>query len=213
MVALAGDASQDKQNLDLYWDPAMAATLETWGEKNVWREIQFIMLNSEGRVLDVACGTGKTMEIVANVGADVHGCDISDFLIQKAVERGIAENKLTVCDATRMPYPDNHFNYAYSIGSLEHFTENGIAAFLGECHRVAARASFHMIPVSRSGRDEGWIKTDQSYFNNSVEWWLKKYKSIYGRVYVLESSWEDRISTGKWFMCFKNKTDHGPVVR
>jgi hypothetical protein len=61
-----------------------------------------------------------------------------------------------------------------------------------------------MIPVSRSGKDEGWIKTLQSYYNNSVDWWLKKYKSSYQSVFVIDSSWEDDISVGKWFICIKN---------
>ena len=62
-----------------------------------------------------------------------------------------------------MPYKNNSFDYAYSIGSLEHFTEIGITEFVTECHRVTSKISYHMIPVSRSGNDEGWIKTYQVF--------------------------------------------------
>ena len=48
----------------------------------------------------------------------------------KAVERGIPIEKLKVCDATELPYEDDYFNYSYSIGSLEHFTEDQIIKFL-----------------------------------------------------------------------------------
>jgi hypothetical protein len=61
----------------------------------------------------------------------------------------------------------------------------------------------HMIPVSRSGRDEGWLKTHQSFHNNSVDWWLARYRTAYDRVHVLESAWNDKISVGKWFLCTK----------
>jgi len=199
-----GSAASHFQDLDVYWNADMAMMLETWGEGNVWSEIQFLMVNCEGRVLDIACGTGKTMEVISKFPAlDVYGCDISDFLISKARERGIRSDHLVVCDATATDYPDNYFDYAYSIGSLEHFTEDGILKFISECYRITRKSSFHMIPVSRSGKDEGWIKRDQSYYNNSLNWWLNKYRTVYPNVYVLNSTWEDVISGGQWFICLK----------
>jgi len=183
----------------------MVEILETWGEGNVWTEIQLLLINCRGKVLDIACGTGKTMEILRdNSEITLHGCDISDALIQKAIERRFTKDQLDICDATNLPYKDNTFNYAYSIGSLEHFTEKGILKFISEAYRVSQIASFHMIPVSRSNKDEGWMKTLQSFHNNSIDWWTKKYKAVYKKVYVIDSSWSDPISTGKWFVCFKD---------
>lgn len=193
-----------QQDLDMYWDPKMAEVLEHWGEKNAWREIEYLLVNCYGKILDVACGTGKNIELLSRFPfIEVHGCDISDYLLQRAIDRGISPDHLKVCDATNMSYQDNSFDYAYSIGSLEHFTEKGIKAFIAENHRVAKFASFHMIPVSRSGKNEGWMKTVQSFHNNSVEWWIEKYKLSYKTVYVFDSAWEDEISLGKWFICIK----------
>lgn len=191
------------QDLDVYWDEEMAEILETWGEKNVWKEIKLLMVNCEGKVLDIACGPGKTMEVLAELPLEIHGFDISDFFIQKAVERGISQSLLKVCDATDMPYDDDEYQYAYSIGSLEHFTEEGIVKFLKESFRVTSQVSYHMIPTSRSNRDEGWMKTYQSFHNNSIEWWLEKFHSSYKNVIVLDSTWEDDISVGNWFVCTK----------
>lgn len=194
--------SPDGQDLAVYWDPEMAQILETWGEGNAWTEIQLLMATNAGRVLDIACGTGKTIDLLDRFPAlEVHGCDISDMLIGKAIERGIARDRLTVTDATAMSYPDGSFDWAYTIGSLEHFTEDGIVKLLAECRRVARKSTFHMIPVARSGRDEGWIKTLQSYHNNSVQWWEEKCRSVYPNVQILDSSWSDRISVGKWLIC------------
>lgn len=193
------------QDIDVYWEDRMVQLLETWGENNVWKEIQLLLVNCRGRVLDIACGTGKTMELVSRFPLEVHGCDISDLLVGKAIERGIRPDRLTVCDATKMPYESRAFDYAYSIGSLEHFTEEGILSLLEECKRTVRRTSFHMIPVSRSGRDEGWLKTYQSFHNNSVTWWLGKYRSVYSTVHVLDSAWEDGISVGKWFVCINEE--------
>lgn len=201
-------ASVTEQDLSVYWNEEMAMMLETWGESNVWKELPLLMVNCPGKVLDIACGTGKTMGILASLPLDVHGCDISDMLIAKAVERGIAEDHLTICDATDMPYADNSFDYAYSIGSLEHFTESGIVRLLAECRRTVRHKVFHMVPVSRSGLDEGWLKTQQSFHNNSVAWWMDKFSSAYTEVRVLDSTWEDQISVGKWFVCSNRKDAH-----
>jgi ubiquinone/menaquinone biosynthesis C-methylase UbiE len=197
-------ASPSEQDLDVYWDPAMAEVLETWGIGNAWNEIQLLLLNARGRVLDIACGTGKVMSLLSPYrDLEVHGFDISDFLIERAVARGIPRERLRVCDACATTYDDDSFDYGYSIGSLEHFTEDGVHAFLREARRVIRTASFHQIPTSRSGRDHGWITTSQSYHNNSVGWWLERFRATFGTVHVLDSSWNDKISVGKWFACVK----------
>lgn len=201
-VARRPDAPPDHQELDVYWTPAMAHSLEVWGEGNAWDEIQLLLANLRGTVLDIACGTGKTMELLGRFAdLEVHGFDISDFLIQKANERGISGERLRVRDATRLDYDDRSFDYSYSIGSLEHFTEEGIDRFLAESRRVTRVSSFHQVPTSRSGRDEGWLTTVQSFHNNSVAWWLERYRRAFPAVQVLPSRWEDDISVGKWFLC------------
>ena len=195
----------DHQDLDIYWNDQMAQILETWGEGNVWSEIQFLMANCSGKVLDIACGTGKTMEIISKFpNIEVYGIDISDLLISKALERGISQPYLKIGDATSTGYVSNFFRYSYSIGSLEHFTNKGILEFIAESYRITEIASFHQIPVSRSNKDEGWVKRLQSYHNNSVDWWLKHFHLSYSNVCVLDSKWEDDISIGKWFVCYKN---------
>jgi len=193
-----------KQDLEVYWNPKMSEILETWGEGNVWHELRFIMSGLHGKVLDIACGTGKNIEDLQKfTDLDVYGFDISDFLIRKAIDRGIPVENLSVCDATKTEYSDNFFDYSYSIGALEHFTEKGIYEAISESYRITKRCSFHMVPVSRSGLDEGWMKTNQSYYNNSVAWWMQKYKASYHTVLVLDSLWKDQTSIGKWFICMK----------
>jgi SAM-dependent methyltransferase len=199
-------AHPHSQDLDVYWDPEMERILETWGEGNVWDEIQLLLAGRRGRVLDIACGTGKTMQILgAQPGLELYGCDISDRLLDRAAARGISRERLHIGDATNLPYRDDHFDYAYSIGSLEHFTEDGIQKFIAECYRVTRYVSFHQHPVSRSGNNEGWIKTMQSYFNNATDWWLPHYRAVYPDVRVLPSRWEDTRSVGKWFVCVKRE--------
>lgn len=194
-----------RQDLELYWDPKMASLLESWGEGNAWHEAKFLFAGRSGRALDVACGTGIVMEQLAKVSQlEIHGCDISDFLIGKARQRGISGDRLKVCDATQLPYAAGDFDFSYSIGSLEHFTDEGIKKCFAEMARVTRKASFHFMPVSRSGRDEGWMKTLQSFHNCSVAWWRERLAPHFPRIFDIPSCWKDEISLGRWFLCFKD---------
>jgi hypothetical protein len=205
LARVTGGGDGGTQDLDIYWDPKMAALLETWGIGNAWNEIQLLLVNVRGSVLDIACGTGKVMTLLEPYKQlEVHGFDISDFLIQKAIDRGIPRDRLKIADATKTGYADKQFDYGYSIGSLEHFTEDGILEFVAETRRIIGRASFHQIPTSRSGKNHGWIKMLQSYHNNSVPWWLERFHSAYKTVHVFDSAWNDKISVGKWFVCVED---------
>ena len=200
----------ENQELDLYYNPEMAKILDTWGERNAWIEIQHIFNHEKNsKILDIACGTGKVIKILEkNLNMqNIHGCDISDFLISKAVGRGIDKYKLKICDATNLPYKKDEFDYNYSIGSLEHFTEEGILKFLKSSLRATKYTGYHMIPVSRNQKDNGWIVNHQSYFNNSLKWWANLCNQITTDYYFLDSSWEDEISIGKWLIINKNKND------
>lgn len=191
-----------EQDLEVYDLKIMADTLENWGEDNVWREIEYFLVGRDGSVLDIGCGTGAVLRrLESNLGLRAHGCDITQSLLDRARASGIPEERLFQCDATALPYANDQFDYCYSIGCLEHFTEEGIERAVAECARVSRRLSFHMVPVSRSETDEGWMKTLQSFHNNSMSWWLKKFQSCHGKIYVLPSSWNDSDSLGKWFVC------------
>jgi ubiquinone/menaquinone biosynthesis C-methylase UbiE len=203
-------SSPKNQELDLYYDPKMAEILDMWGERNAWIEIQHILHNKkDNKILDIACGTGKVIDILQkNLNlSQIYGCDISDFLIGKARDRGIDKDKLKICDATNLPYKKNEFDYNYSIGSLEHFTREGILKFLSSSMEVTRLTGYHMIPVSRNQKDNGWIVNHQSYFNNSLEWWLSLCSQVSSDFYFLDSSWEDEISVGKWIIINKNNDD------
>jgi SAM-dependent methyltransferase len=193
----------NRQDTDIYFNPAFAEILETWGITNAWREIQFLLANRAGKVLDLACGTGRTHDFIKRfTGLEYYGCDISSMLIEKAAARGISNERLQVQDATKLDYVEGEFDYVFSIGSLEHFTVDGLRSTLAECRRVCRGINFHQIPVSRSGLDEGWITPYQSYWNNSEKWWNALFKETFGsNVWVMSSKWEDRDSRGVWFVC------------
>ncbi len=204
MQAISLGKTATKQDLDLYWSEDYADVLEEWGKGTVWNEIELIFSTLEGKVLDIACGTGPTIEILSrNKKLEVHGFDISDLLIERAKAKGILPERLRVADATASNFAKNEFEYSFSIGSIEHFTEEGINLFLMNAAACTKKYSFHMLPVNKIGIDKGWEKTDQSYFNNSTSWWLSIFNKYFSEIQVIDSAWEGLDQQGKWFICKK----------
>ena len=143
--------SKDRQDIEIYNDPVTAQKLEEWGEGSVWNEIVLLFNGKKGKILDVACGTGKNILDLqkTNPESTLYGCDISQFLIDIARSKGIESDKLKCIDATKLDYEKNFFDYSYSIGSLEHFTDDGIDKVIEKLYYVTNTASFHMMPVSK----------------------------------------------------------------
>jgi SAM-dependent methyltransferase len=191
-----------KQDVDIYFDEAFAQTLEDWAVDNAWREIQVLLGDRTGRVLDLACGTGRAHDFISRFsGLTYFGCDISDTLIKRAIARGLSADRVSVQDAVKMSYPDKSFEFIFSIGSLEHFTIDGLVATIAECKRLTTGLNFHQVPVSKSGLNEGWISPQQSYWNNSEKWWLNHFRAQFGKnVWTMNSDWQDRMSRGVWFI-------------
>src|SRR5205085_2747826 len=106
-AAAPGVGSPTGQDLDIYWTEDMAVQLEEWGRGNTWNEIECLMVNCRGKVLDIACGTGVNLISLSKYEfLDVHGFDISPFLLEKAREKGVDSARLRNQDATKTDYAD-----------------------------------------------------------------------------------------------------------
>lgn len=197
--------NSDNQDIDIYETDLAAEKLSEWGEGTTWNEIKMFFISQEGKVLDLACGIGRNMRDIKNINPnlDLYGCDISQNLIDICIKSGVDENKLICCDAAKINFDQNFFDYSYSIGSLEHFTEKGLEQVINKLHFITRKFSIHMMPVSKKNLNEGWIKTYQTFHNNKIEWWVEKFKKKFSRVDVIDSAWQDHISRGKWFICYK----------
>jgi ubiquinone/menaquinone biosynthesis C-methylase UbiE len=93
------------------------------------------------RALDVGCGPGQFTILVAErvPGAEAWGIDLAPTMIELAREhaaRSPAAGRLhfQVGDAAALPFPDDHFDAAFSSGSIKHWPDP--VAGLAEIHRV-----------------------------------------------------------------------------
>ena len=50
-----------------------------------------------------------------NKNIQAYGCDISDRLVNQAIDSGVSKDRIIVEDATNMSYEDNYFNYSFFL--------------------------------------------------------------------------------------------------
>lgn len=101
-------------------------SFKTFVEKTGFTESEL----KEELVLDVGCGTGRYMEIAADLGAEVIGVDLS-YAVDAAYRNMGRRQGLHViqADVFRLPFRQSTFDAIYSIGVLHH-TPSTREAFL-----------------------------------------------------------------------------------
>lgn len=80
-------------------------------------------LGTGAKGLDVGCGQGWYATEMAALGYAMSGCDLSAEQVQHAREYATAHGAdldLDVGSATQLPYPDDTFDFAYSINVFHH---------------------------------------------------------------------------------------------
>jgi ubiquinone/menaquinone biosynthesis C-methylase UbiE len=99
------------------------------------------------RVLDVGCGTGYLLRLLAGRcpdAIDLAGIDAAPSMIETAQQAADDRRlRFTVGTAERLPYPDDAFDLVISTTSFDHWADQ--RAGLGECARVLAPGGHLML--------------------------------------------------------------------
>lgn len=95
---------------------------------------KFLDLRPGDRVIDLGCGSGRSMLWNAASGARLIGSDVSPFFAREARTR----MELTLGDLRQLPFPDGTFTKAYALDVLEHLSPEALDAMLREAARVIA---------------------------------------------------------------------------
>ncbi|HEY0100946.1 MAG TPA: class I SAM-dependent methyltransferase [Pyrinomonadaceae bacterium] len=91
-------------------------------------------LNTQGRaprILDVGCGTGANLEMLAQFG-EAEGVDVSEDALAFCRARGLT--RVTLGAAERLPYADDSFDLVTALDVVEHLDDD--AGGLREMRRV-----------------------------------------------------------------------------
>jgi len=92
----------------------------------------FLRPGPDDIVLDLGCGSGRTLLWNREWDAQTAGVDISPFFAQEAR----AQVDLMLGDLRRLPFADATFTKAYSLDVLEHLSPDALAGMLREAARV-----------------------------------------------------------------------------
>jgi SAM-dependent methyltransferase len=83
-------------------------------------------------VVDLGCGSGRTLVWNRDSGAFQVGVDVSPFFAREA----LAEADLALGDLRRLPFADGGFTKGYALDVFEHLSREGLADVLREAARI-----------------------------------------------------------------------------
>jgi SAM-dependent methyltransferase len=132
------------------WGPLWGARPADWAltedrQLPTYEEaLRRVALEPGATVLDVGCGVGTFLRLVAERGARPHGIDASESLIAFARER-LPEADLRVGEMEDLPWEDESFDLLTGFNSF--FFANDMVAALREAARVARPGAAVVIQV------------------------------------------------------------------
>ena len=142
------------------------------------------------RVLDVGCGKAFLLyEFTRAVpGVEIAGLDISGYGI--ANSKGEARPFLREGNCTKLPYPDQSFDFVYSINTFHNLKIDELKAAIQEVERVGRDKKWICVESYRNEREKAnllyWQLTCMS-FHTPEEWvWLYRqwgYTGDYGFIF------------------------------
>lgn len=130
---------------DKYYGREFALKNTSWHDKVVAERLGSL---DGAQVLDVACGGGKWLKLLAERGAQIAGVDIADRAIDYC-KQTVVQGEFHVAAAEEMPFESGRFDVITCMGSLEHFADKSRA--LGEMQRVAKPTAKFLLLVPNAG--------------------------------------------------------------
>lgn len=122
-------------------------------------------VNGAERVLEVGCGTGHWLDLLAKQVPIVAGVDPSAGMLRQA-HTGVENTSLVRGRAESLPFRSQSFDRTFCINAFHHFSDK--IAFIAEARRVlgpkGALLTLGLDP--HTGRDRWWV---YDYFDQTLE--------------------------------------------
>ena len=149
-----------------------------------WEKVARAMVEHYGikegdRILDVGCGKGFLLYDFTKAvpGLELSGIDISRYAIENAKEE--IKDRLLVGNATSLPYPDNYFDFVYSITTLHNLYCYDLDKALREIERVSKKNKYICVESYRNEEEKAnllyWQVTCEAFNTpEEWEWWFQQ---------------------------------------
>jgi len=150
----------------------------------------YYKLKAGDKILDIGCGKGFLLYDFTQVvpGIEVTGIDISDYAIRNSKEE--IRNRLQVCNATKLPFPDRSFDLVYSLNTMHNLHCYDLDKALREMQRVGKEHRYLCVESYRNEVEKAnllyWQVTCEAFNTpNEWEWWFKQtgYSGDYSFIY------------------------------
>lgn len=151
--------------------------------------ISHYKLPLDAKILDVGCGKGFFLYdfLKTSPDSDLYGIDISEYAIKNAKPE--IQEKITLGNATKLPWPDNFFDLVISINTLHNLYTFELEKALLEIQRVALN-KYICVESYRNEEEKAnllyWQVTCESFYTpEEWKWWFKKnnYNGDYSFIY------------------------------
>lgn len=160
-----------------------------------WEKVARVMADHYGlkagdKILDIGCGKGFLLFDFTKVvpGIEVTGIDISDYAIENSKEE--IRDRLQVGNATELPFPDNSFDFVYSLNALHNLHCYDLDKALREMQRVSRKNKYLCVESYRNEVEKAnllyWQVTCEAFNTpEEWEWWFRQtgYTGDYSFIY------------------------------
>ena len=130
------------------------------------------------KILDVGSGKGFLLYdfTLAVPGVEVYGIDVSQYAIDNSKEE--IRGRLQNAPATKLPFPDQHFDFVYSINMLHNLHCYDLDLALREMQRVGKHNRYICVESYRTEEEKAnllyWQVTCEAFNTpEEWEWWFK----------------------------------------
>lgn len=155
----------------------------------------------KGKLLNLGCGHGADF-LPFRQGFELYGVDFSTEMLKFARKYskkfGFAV-KLTLADIRKLPYPDETFDWAVSVGAYHHIKGGEHQAALSELRRVLKPGGEAFITVWNGGQPRFWFRGKELKIP-----WRKRDKTLYRYHYLFSYPELERLAEKSGFVVIKS---------
>lgn len=160
-----------------------------------WEKVARMMVEHYGlkpgdKILDIGCGKGYLLYDFTKVvdGLELYGLDISEYAIANSKEE--IRDRLRVGNANALPWPDNKFDFVYSITTLHNLHNYDLDKALREMQRVGKKHKYLCVESYRNETEKAnllyWQVTCEAFCTpEEWQWWFRTtgYTGDYSFIY------------------------------
>lgn len=133
-------------------------------------------INSNSKILDIGCGKGFQLYEFKKLfpTCEVNGIDISSYAIKNAKTE--VKDFLKLGCASSLPWPDDYFDYVFSINTLHNLCISKLFNSIKEINRVSKGNAYICIESYRNELEKQnllyWQVTCESFYSTDDWLWI-----------------------------------------